>query len=203
MYLALGGKNAAEAYRRSYLLQEEAGYFRRGPKGERVGAPLTTKQVSKEANALLKRDHIQDYIKELSVSTSDAARETLADQVRFGDSQESLRAANRILDDEDKLGFRDAAEMWADIMCEVGTEVVVPIPGHVEADVYCPHCFEQHHVKLPIEATVPMESMFPQYAEKRAKAEVAAPEAGQEVVRKSRRTSEARDARFGAKGGEQ
>jgi hypothetical protein len=160
MYLALGGKNQAEAYRRSFLVLEDGKAFRRDSRGNRTGPPLDNRNIAKFASALLKKDHIKAYVAELRAPASEAARETLTDQVRFGDSQEALRAANRILDDEDKLGFRDAAEKWADIMCEVGAEVVVPLPGTVEGDVYCPHCYEQHHVELPIEVTVPMSKMF-------------------------------------------
>jgi hypothetical protein len=160
MFLALGEKNQAEAYRRSFLVCENNQYFQRDSKGLRTGAPLPPRNVGKLASMLLKKDHIKAYIAELKTPASDAARDTLTDQVRFGDSQEALRAANRILDDEDKLGFRDACEKWAEIMCEVGAEVVVPIPGNVEADVHCPHCFETHHVSLPIEITTPMSGLF-------------------------------------------
>lgn len=197
MWLALGEKNATEAYRRAFLVQDGNQWFKRGAKGERSGAPVTSRWITKEASVLLKKDHIQRYVAELKAPASDTARSTLVEQVRFGDSQEALRAANRILDDEDKLGFRDAAEMWADIMCEVGAEVVVPLPGKVEDDVICPNCFETHHVELPIEVSVPMGDMFPNYGkgtkdDQEGKGEVRRPVKGGE---------EARDARFSAKGG--
>jgi hypothetical protein len=169
MYLAFGSKNATEAYARSFLVIDGGQAFRPDERGKRSGVPVSRRNIGKEASSLLKKDHIKRYIGELESPTSEAARDTLADHVRFGEPQEALRAANRILDDEDKLGFRDAAEKWAEIMCEVGAEVVVPLPGKVRGSVYCPHCFAQHDVELAIEATVPMAKMFPGVTARAAK----------------------------------
>jgi RNase P subunit RPR2 len=85
----------------------------------------------------------------------------MADQVLFGDDQASLRAAQYVLADEDKLGFRDAVERYAEIMTEIGAEVVVPLPSTIERNVLCPHCFETHGVKFDLEVSVPFGEMFP------------------------------------------
>ncbi|MHC4371178.1 MAG: hypothetical protein ACYSW8_26500 [Planctomycetota bacterium] len=166
MYLAIG-ENGTEAYRRTFLIYESdvKQWFDLDAKGQRTGGPIKAREIGKRASALLRKDYIQRYLDELRQSTGDAARSALAEHVRFGEPTEALRAASRILDDEDKLGFRDAVEEWAEIMCDVGAEVVVPLPGRVESDVLCPHCFEEHHVSLPIEVSVPMANMFPSLGE--------------------------------------
>jgi hypothetical protein len=56
------------------------------------------------------------------------------------------QAANAILEQEDKLGARDAYEHWAQIMCAIGTEVVLEVPGKGEV-------------------VVPLKALFPQFAE--------------------------------------
>jgi hypothetical protein len=163
MFMAFGEKNMTEAYARSFLVIEGKEAYHRDERGKRTGLPVPRKEISREGALVLRKEHIQRYIAELKSTPSEAARDTLSDHVRFGDPTDALRAANRILDDEDKLGFRDAAEKWAEIMCEVGAEVVVPLPGKVKGSVYCPHCFAQHDVELAIEATVPMAKMFPKF----------------------------------------
>lgn len=131
VYLAFGEKNAAEAYRRSFF----AGRVKEAP---------PPKECSKQATRLLSQDYIAAYIAEIQKTVSDHARQTLSDQVMFGDDGVARRAAEMILADEDKLGFRDAAEKWAQIMCAIGAEVVYPLDaGH--------------------EIAFPLKAMFPQY----------------------------------------
>jgi len=161
VHLAMGERNASEAYRRAYMVQDDGKWFERDARGNRKGQPRQALWVAKKASDLLKKDHIKLYMKELKTSTSDSARAALAENVRFGDPTEALRAANRILDDEDKLGFRDAVEEWAAIMAEVGAEVVLPLPGSATGEVFCPECFHQFVATLPIEVTAPMREMFP------------------------------------------
>jgi hypothetical protein len=160
-YLALGKKNASEAYRRSHLLYYRGAYYDTDDKGERSGDPVKAKDVGRRAGLLLRQDHIQRYLAELEAPTSDHARSAMADQVLFGDEQSSLRAAQHVLADEDKLGFRDAVERYAEIMCEIGAEVVVPLPSKVSRVARCPHCFEEHKVEFDLEVTVPFKEMFP------------------------------------------
>lgn len=135
VYLAFGEKNAAEAYRRAFHANEE-----------RDGPPPPPKECSKRAARLLAQDYITAYIEEIQKTVSDHARQALADQVMFGDDTVARRAAERIFEMEDKLGFRDAAEKWAEVMCAIGAEVVYPLDGG-------------HEIAFPLKA------MFPQYSE--------------------------------------
>jgi hypothetical protein len=182
MYLAIG-QNGTEAFRRVYLVFDPGvkKWFAKNAKGESTGGPLTAREIGKRATALLRKDYIKRYIQELQQSTGDAARAALAEHVRFGEPAEALRAANRILDDEDKLGFRDAVELWAEHLCAISADVVVRLPGRVEADVFCPHCFQEHHVSLPIEAGTTMDKLFPQLGAKSSPSEK---EKGKRVKRK-------------------
>lgn len=147
IFVAFGKQNAAEAYRRAYLAKNEEGnWFLRDKKGDpRLDKPVDANTASKKATALLKQDHIAGYIAELDQGAGDAARQTLTDAVLFTDDQLSLKAAEKVLADEDKLGFRDAVELWAEVMCALGTEVVLAVDG--------------------AEVVVPLKAMFPQYAD--------------------------------------
>lgn len=128
------GLSAAEAFRRAFYTDD---------------SPPPPKTIAKQAAALLKREHIQSYLEEIEGSTSDHARGVLAEQVLFGDPNAARRAAEEVLKQEDKVGFRDAVERWADIMREVGAEIEVPLPAD------CPHCGE------PLYATAQFAEMFP------------------------------------------
>jgi len=143
-YVAFGGNDPEEAYRRSHLVRgsgsirgpaSEAGWCDRGEDGLPFGEPLTTSEVKKRVKALLKKRHINDFIHELEQSGSEHARQNLVDAVVFGDPASQAKARDQILAQEDKLGFRDAVEQWAHIMCSIGTEVVVPLPNGTEASV--------------------------------------------------------------------
>jgi hypothetical protein len=103
-----------------------------------------SKARSARSQTLLREDYIQRYLAEIEgVTAGDSARAMLADAAQFeGDRV----AAQKILEQEDKLFLQDAYERWVEIMCAIGTEVVVPIPGGGEA-------------------VVPMREMFPRYAE--------------------------------------
>jgi hypothetical protein len=131
IYSAFGEQDAAEAYRRAFLTQNDDGdWFEQTKKGEiRLDKPVDAKKAHTRAAALLAKPHILAYIEELKAGAGDAARQVMADAVLFTDDATALKAAEKVLADEDKLGFRDAAEKWAEIMCAIGTEVVVPVPG--------------------------------------------------------------------------
>lgn len=150
VYAAFGEKNAAEAYRRSHCVQQGEDYFEKDDSGKPCGPKLNPKAVSKQASLLLGRDHIVAFIEELRNPTGDHARDALSDQVLFADDDgQRLKAAQRVLDDEDKLGFRDAADAWAERMCAIGAEVVVPIPGGGEVAFHAREMFPRFAEALP------------------------------------------------------
>lgn len=166
VYLGFKGKNKGEAYRRAFYVLHRGEYYEPAQctsadeprEGE---TPADARLATKRAETLLKQAHIQSYITELSASTSEHARQTLAREVISGDSSTELKAAQEVLKQEDKLGFRDAALLWAQIMCEVGAEVVVELPERFQRVVVCKCCGEETYVDEPIEVSIPMAEMFP------------------------------------------
>lgn len=152
VYSALGETNAAEAYRRSFLAEV--------PEDEHPPA----KEISRRAKQLAERDHIRRYLDELNLSASEHARTTLEEQAKLGVGREAASAAAKILDQEDKLGLRDATLQWAAILVEAGADVVVPLPGRFQRDVVCRHCGETTHVDEPLEVSFDLGEMFSQYA---------------------------------------
>lgn len=154
IFSAFGETNAAEAYRRSHLGQDDDGnWFELRQNGElREDKPVNPANASKKAAALLVQPHISGYLEELKQAAGDSARQQLADAVLFTDDSTALKAAEKVLADEDKLGFRDAVEQWAEIMVAIGTEVVVPVPGGGEV-------------------VFPLGQLFPQFAASRPPAE--------------------------------
>lgn len=170
VYLAFGKRDAAEAYRRAYLRKNGRGDWVDVPRGS--GLPmeeinempvLNPKLVGKRAAALLRQQHIQEVLFELEQSPSEHARQTLADQILFGSEREKSKALERIIAEEDKLGFRDASEVWADIMCSIGAEVVVPL-GKTTKTVHCPACGETSRVQVDLAAEVQLSEFFPRAA---------------------------------------
>lgn len=150
VFCAFGETNAAEAYRRSHCVQQGASYYEKDDDGKPVGSALSPKQASKQASLLLGREHIKAFLEELRNPTGDHARETLADQVLFSEDEgQRLKAAQRILDDEDKLGFRDASDAWAERMSAIGVEVVVPAPGGGEVSFPLREMFPRYSAALP------------------------------------------------------
>jgi hypothetical protein len=160
IYAAFGEKNASEAYRRSHCVQVGEMWYEKDSKGEPIGVwndegklgsgHLDAKAVSKQATLLLKRDHIASFMEEIRNPTGDHARGALSDQVLFaGDDGQRLKAAQRVLDDEDKLGFRDAADAWAERMCAIGAEIVVPVPGGGEVVFHGKEMFPRYAEALP------------------------------------------------------
>ncbi len=144
IYVAFGLKNGPEAYRRSYCIERRDGIYV-APIGDHhdlaydedllAALPgLDPKEVSKKVQGLLKQSYIQAYIEEIGRAPGDHARDVLADQARFGSPGEARRASEVILKEEDKLGFREAVDRWAEILMEIGAEIEVPLPHN------CPHC---------------------------------------------------------------
>lgn len=167
IYLAFGKKDAAEAYRRSFLRKNAMGEWIDAPRDAELTpdllkqvAPAYPADVGRRAMSLLKQAHIQDTLKELERSPSELARKTLTDQILFGDARVQAKAMERVWTDEDKLGFRDAVEKWAEILCEIGAELVIPL-GVVRRRVCCVHCGKFSDVEVDLAAEVDFETFFP------------------------------------------
>jgi hypothetical protein len=155
IYCAFGETNAAEAYRRAFCLQIGGYTFEKNPGtgkalSEDPTDALSPATCSKRATALLKQAHVAEFILELKRNVGDHARDVLADQVLFS-SDEGVRAkaAARVLDDEDKLGFREASELHAEILSAIGTEVVVPLPNGKEVTFPAREMFPSFSDALP------------------------------------------------------
>lgn len=132
----LAGLNMTEAFRRfmTPVIEEWEG---------KHGRKMDNKEMTRRAKYLLERHHIQGYIDELTNADPAAiARMTLVELAAFGDRA----ASEKILEQEEKLSFQTGQERWAAIMCAIGTEVVVPLPGGGEV-------------------AFPLGSMFPQFAD--------------------------------------
>jgi len=135
-----------EAYRRAFAgdLQREAEKL--AEKAERQLEDWrdflpTNKALSARARTVLESEWVVMFMDEQEKEPGEVAREVLVEKAQF---EGDRRAAEIIIDQEDKLGFRDAQEKWAEIMCAIGAEVVVPLPGGEEV-------------------VVPLKSMFPKY----------------------------------------
>lgn len=170
IYLAFGEKDRTEAYRRAFRRKNHRGEWIDVPRNAELtpeelrSAPLLNSQTANErSKALLKIKHIQDTLEELKGSPADHARQTLVDNILFGTSTEKKDAIKQIFADEDKLGFKDASEKWAEIMCDAGAEVVIPL-GIVHRSVTCTHCGEESQVELDLAVEVPLSGLFPQHS---------------------------------------
>jgi len=145
---------AASAYRRVYYFEAPDGltyeskdaYFKGMVDGVTVAKPVTSKEVSRRATALLSQDHIQSYIAELQNPAVDLARGTLLEQAVL---EGNRQAAETILADDDKLGRMDAYEHWLMVMCAVNTEVVVPLPGGGEVAFPLKQMFPKYEDAMP------------------------------------------------------
>lgn len=146
VYAGFGEKNAPEAYRRSHLAKLRGAYYDpdwvviEGGKvvglvdsGDGPPAPVGPKDIQRRLKTLLAQEHVQDYLKVLRRSPGDAARAELGEQVRMAPTEQLRRsAAEKILADEDKLAFKSGVQRWAEILCEIGAEIVVPCKKHGE-----------------------------------------------------------------------
>lgn len=169
IFLAFGEKDRTEAYRRAFRRKNHKGEWIDIPRAAELtadelrAAPLLNANTANErSKALLKIKHIQDTLEELKGSPADHARQTLVDNILFGSSTEKKDAIKQIFADEDKLGFRDANVKWAEIMCDAGAEVVVPL-GIVQRSLVCTHCGEASTVDVDLALEVPLLGLFPQH----------------------------------------
>jgi hypothetical protein len=155
-----GGLPAATAFGRVFLKERRKGnrveryepedyeHLKRNPQADVTAVPA--KEVSRRANLMLAQEHVKGYLAELTGSDpGDRAREVLTEQALFGDDTAARRAAEKILEGEDKMGMRDAYEQWAMVMCAIGAEVVVPIPGGGEAVADLREMFPRYSEALP------------------------------------------------------
>lgn len=144
IHVAMRQKNKSAAYRRAFWPQ-----VKDKDTGQWIDDPRmpSDKAIEAASAALLRKEYIQTYIEELGADPADRARQIIYEQAQLApDDKDAQKAAERILEMEDKLGFKDDAERWAEIMCAIGAEVVVPLPNGGET-------------------IFPLGSMFPQYKE--------------------------------------
>ena len=156
-FSSFGFKNAPDAYRRSFLVfnEDEDDYEKLWCEKRFDGRPgkhVTGKETRSRAALLLRLDYIQNYLEEIKKPAGEHARSVLADQVRFGEDSEARRAAEGILAQEEKYGINDAVIIWANLLRDIGAEVVVPVPDR------CPSC------GAGIEISTSFESVFPKPA---------------------------------------
>ena len=72
---------------------------------------------------MLERPEIRDAIEALRGNIADLARERLVDTMLTGTDATALRAAGRILQDEEKIREKDEFERWCEIACQVGMKM--------------------------------------------------------------------------------
>lgn len=176
VYLAFGERDRTEAYRRAYHRKNHRGEWIDMPRGANLSdnelrdAPLLKPETANErSKAMMKHKYIQEALEELKKTPAEHARQTLADQILFGTSSEKKEAVKQIFADEDKLGFKDASDKWAEIMCGAGAEVVVPL-GVIRRTVLCSHCTEASEVDIDLAVEIPLLGLFPQHANSSADA---------------------------------
>lgn len=117
------------------------------------------KRAYARAATLLNKPSVLSYIQELREAPTDSARRRLTEQVKLGADAQAGKAAERVLADEDKLGVRDAAFVWAEVLCEAGAEVAIALPDA------CPSCGAR------ITVSTPLARMFPKTASAQGSAE--------------------------------
>lgn len=81
-------------------------------------------RISTEASQKLRSPLIQAYVLELRGMDAETAKRVLLEDAILNDNAKS---AEKVIEQEDRLKFRDAVEAWAELLCAVGTEVVVPL----------------------------------------------------------------------------
>lgn len=167
IFAAMGGKNQAEAYRRAFFRPQDgwtddADAAERDPALKEIPAAKT---VSKRAETLLKQEYIVAYLEELKMDPGATARAVLFDQAATGDDTSARRAAEQLIAQEDKIGIVDAAVRWAEIMCQIGVPVKVPLPTRFQKVLACQHCGQPNKIDEPLEARFQLSEMFPGLAE--------------------------------------
>lgn len=102
---------------------------------------------------LLENPHVKAFVEELREPPTEVAKRKLLEQAREGDGTVATRASERIFDLDDKLGARDDATFWGEVMCEAGAEIEIPM--------LCAVCRERN-------VSTPLSGLFPQWAPKDA-----------------------------------
>jgi hypothetical protein len=141
----------ATSYRRAFLREYKGQTYERedDPKNkDNPPMPLPSKEVSRRAGQLAKQDHIVAYLAELEEGPSERARSVLEEQALWAEDSPAMRAAQTILQEEDKLGIRDAVDQFWAITVKAGADIVVPLPTHC------------HACGVQLEVTVKAEEMF-------------------------------------------
>ena len=164
-YEAMGRKNHTEAYRRAFWPRYKDSDGRWVlPEHQDLPPP---KEVSRRATRLLDQDYILAYLEELRQTAGDRARDVLSEQVQFEVGRPAAQAAAQILQQEDKLGFRDAVEKYAEIMSAIGAEVVVPAPGGGEVSFPLREMYPRFSESLPpADVLLKTENALREYREK-------------------------------------
>ena len=159
-YAALGYKKSAEAYRRAFMKKNAEGGYVDPPQEKMTNEelnnlePLTARQIDKKSQTLLLQDRIIGYLDSLSNKAGDVAYRVFHEQALFGEDSEAMRAADHLLKLEDQHALRDDFEKWAEVMCSIGTEVVVPLEGGTEVVFPLRAMFPDYQDALPDEDTI-------------------------------------------------
>lgn len=169
IYLAFGERDASEAYRRAFCRRNKQGHWVEVGRNieltkEEINdlEPMDVGTAAKRSSYLLKQRHIQEALAEIKKSPSEHARQTLANQILFGTEREKAKALELVLKEEDKLGLRDAAELWAEVMCEIGAEVIFPL-GKTTRTAHCTECGAENEFQIDLAAEVELSEFFPQF----------------------------------------
>lgn len=115
----LGHGNGAEAYRQAFA--------------DSIGG-WDSKKIGTAASKLLETERIKNFINWSKRPATELAQDTLRSSLVFGQgSKDAQAAAKAVLDREEKENLRSATERWAQVLCEIGAEVVYPLPGGKDA----------------------------------------------------------------------
>lgn len=174
IYLAFGERDASEAYRRAFCRRNSRGHWVEVGRNTDLTRdeindlePMDVGLAAKRSSGLLKQRHIQEALAEIKKSPSEHARQTLANQILFGTEREKAKALELVLKEEDKLGLRDAAELWAEVMCEIGAEVIVPLT-QLSQRGHCSECGAEQDFNIDISAEIDISEFFPQFEPERS-----------------------------------
>lgn len=117
--------------------------------------PVDAKQLDKKGRNLLKSQLIQSYLRELDGSPVDIAEGIVQEQMVTGDAKESLRAAERTIEDKDRIRKRQMIQHFWEVSAENLADVVRPMPGEVRKLHSCAQCGHEEEVVTPLHARFP------------------------------------------------
>ena len=124
-YYQTGKTNATEAYQRAFFPEvwnEDEGVWEDNP-----NLPSPRKKLHNAASALTLKPHIVAELERLDKTTQELAQDAIEDALKFGDAGEKARAADQAFKQMERMGRAEAAEIWAETLCAVGTDVVVDL----------------------------------------------------------------------------